>query len=170
MKRKNVFLVLLLLVALALSNIMMLSSCRGKKYTVPNFTVYNTEGKEVELEDFIGKPIVLNFWATWCYYCTLEMPDFEEAYKAHPEVTFLMVNATDNSYETVAKASEYIKNEGFTFPVYYDTLNSAQQAYEVTAYPMTFFIDKNGDLVKTHRGQIKAAVLEENIALITAKK
>ena len=66
-----------------------------KDYTAPDFTVTDENGKEVKLSDFKGKPAVLNFWATWCYYCKEEMPDFNTAYKKYPEVQFLMVNATD---------------------------------------------------------------------------
>ncbi len=83
----------------------------------PDFTVYDVNGNEVSLSDYKGKPVVLNFWATWCYYCKEEMPDFNKAYKEYPDVQFLMVNATDGVQETKEKAMQYVKDEGFDFPV-----------------------------------------------------
>lgn len=51
------------------------------EYAAPDFTVLGVDGSEVKLSDYRGKPVVLNFWATWCYYCKVEMPDFDKAYE-----------------------------------------------------------------------------------------
>ena len=133
----------------------------GSDYTVENFTVYDADLKAVELEDYIGKPIVLNFWATWCYYCTLEMPDFNEAYKKYPEVQFMMINYTDGETETVEKAAAYIEENGYEFPIFFDTTLQAAEKYGVEAFPMTFFISADGNLVDSHRGAMSGAKLEE---------
>ena len=88
----------------------------------PDMTVYDRDGKEVHLSDYIGKPIVLNFWASWCGPCQMEMPDFNEKYQElGEEVQFLMINMTDGSRETVEKASAFIEEQGYGFPVFYDT-------------------------------------------------
>ena len=81
--------------------------------TAPNFTVYDLNGNEVNLTDFFGKPIIVNFWASWCGPCQMEMPDFNEAYAIYKdEIEFLMVNMTDGSRETVEKASSFITESG----------------------------------------------------------
>ena len=68
----------------------------------PDFTVYDLEGNEVHLTDFFGKPIIVNFWASWCGPCKMEMPDFDVAYNTYKDdIVFLMVNMTDGSRETV---------------------------------------------------------------------
>lgn len=93
-----------------------------EKETAPDFTVYDKSEREIKLSDFLGKPTVVNFWASWCGPCKMEMPEFEEKYrKLGNEINFLMVNMTDGSRETVKIASDFIEKKGYTFPVYYDT-------------------------------------------------
>ena len=111
----------------------------------PDFTVYDIDGNEVHLSDFFGKPIVLNFWASWCGPCKSEMPDFNEKYQELGEdVQFLMINMTDGSRETVEIASEFVAGQGYTFPVFYDTAENAATVYGVYSLPTTFFIDAEG--------------------------
>lgn len=132
----------------------------------PNFTVLDSQGKQVQLSDYLGTPVVLNFWATWCPYCTQEMPDFEAAAKATPDVQFMMVNATDGAQETTQKAAAFIRQEGYTFDVFYDTQLSAIYTFGITALPCTFFIDAQGNILASQRGAVSAQQLAEGIALI----
>jgi thiol-disulfide isomerase/thioredoxin len=91
-----------------------------------DFTVYDREGNKVNLSDFYGKPIIINFWATWCPYCVEEMPLFEEKYKEYGEkVHFLMIDAVDGNREIQEKGEKFIEDGGFTFPVYFDTDGNA---------------------------------------------
>ncbi len=137
----------------------------------PDFTVTDKDGKEVKLSDFEGKPVVINFWATWCGFCRQEMPDFEEIYKEMgDDVVFMMVNATDNVRETVEQASEYIKKEGYSFPVYYDTLGEAAYSYGVSSLPVTYFIDSEGYAVTYARGALSKEILLKGIGFITEEK
>lgn len=133
----------------------------------PDFTVLDAEGNEVKLSDYAGKPIVLNFWATWCYYCKEEMPDFHTAYGQYPEIQFLMVNATDGNRETVDSAKAYIQEQEFEFEVLFDTKREAVSAYYVTSYPTTYFIDKDGTLIAKSSGMIDLSTLEKGIKLIS---
>ncbi|MBQ8432808.1 MAG: TlpA family protein disulfide reductase [Clostridia bacterium] len=137
-----------------------------KKHPAPNFTVYNEKGEEVKLSDFLGKPVVLNFWASWCYYCKEEMPDFDAAYKNHPEIQFLMINVTDGSSETVESARAYVESEGYSFPVVYDTTLEAASAYGASGLPMTVFIDREGNYVAYASGMLDAETLEYGLSMI----
>ena len=133
----------------------------------PDFTVYDIDGNEVKLSDFFGKPIVVNFWASWCGPCKMEMPDFQEKYlELGEEVTFLMVNMTDGSRETVDIASAFIAEQGYTFPVFYDTASSAAITYSVYSLPTTFFIDAQGNADAQATGAIDAATLQKGIDMI----
>ena len=135
-------------------------------WNIADFTVLDEKGNEVKLSDFAGKPIVVNFWATWCTYCVREMPDFQTAYEKYPDVQFVMVNVTDGYYETIDSAKQFVEEQGFTFPVFFDTESSAVIAYGITAYPHSLFIDANGNLVAQARGMIDLEILEEGISMI----
>ena len=133
----------------------------------PDFTVYDVEGNPVSLSDFFGRPIVLNFWASWCGPCKMELPDFQTVYdEVGGDVQFLMINLTDGSRETVETASAYLKEQGYTLPAYYDTQLSAAMAYGVSAIPCTYFIDAQGCAIARSSGAIDAQTLQKGIALI----
>lgn len=133
----------------------------------PDFTVYDANGKPVKLSDFIGKPIILNFWASWCPPCKSEMPDFNEIYKQQGEnYQFMMINLTDGSRETVETASSFIKEQGYEFPVFYDTDVDAAMVYNTYSIPVTYFIDKDGNLAAYAQGAIDAATLQKGMEMI----
>lgn len=142
-------------------------SSSENKNLAPNFTVFDLEGNEVNLTDFFGKPIIVNFWASWCGPCKMEMPDFDAAYTTYKdEIEFLMVNMTDGSRETLEKASSFIADSEYTFPVYYDTEYSAAITYSVSSLPTTYFINADGELIAHARGAIDADTLQKGIDMI----
>ncbi len=139
-----------------------------EQVTAPDFTVYDAAGNPVKLSDYFGKPIVLNFWASWCGPCQMEMPDFQEKYETlDGQVQFLMINMTDGSRETVTSASEFIKDQGYTFPVFYDTETDAAAAYSANSLPTTYFIDANGYVIARATGAISGDTLQRGIDMIT---
>ena len=143
------------------------ASASQEPVDAPDFTVYDREGNPVRLSDYAGKPVVLNFWASWCPPCKSEMPDFEEACAQYGgDIHFMMVNSTDGSRETVDTASAYLADNGYTFPAYFDTDFEASTAYGVTGLPTTFFIDSEGYLVAYARGALNAETLQTGIDML----
>ena len=133
----------------------------------PDFTVYDLEGNAHKLSDFRGKPVIVNFWASWCGPCKSEMPDFQEKYEEYGEtIHFLMVNLTDGSQETVETASAFVDGQGYTFPVYFDTDYSGAIAYGVSAIPATYFIDENGAMVAYGKAAMSGETLQRGIDML----
>ena len=137
-----------------------------QKTKAPDFTVYDAEGNEVHLSDYVGKPIVLNFWASWCGPCQMEMPDFHEKYLVLSEdVNFLMVNMTTGR-ETMESASAFIEKNEYSFPVFYDINSDAALTYGAYSLPTTFFIDADGYAVAQATGAIDSETLQKGIDMI----
>ena len=137
-----------------------------KTIPAPDFTVYDADGNPVRLSDYLGKPIVLNFWASWCGPCQMEMPHFEQAYLDMGEdIHFVMVNMTGGR-ETQKSAQEFLDETGYTFPVFFDLDMEAAYNYGVYSLPMTVFIDEAGNVQDLAIGAIDEATLLSKIGTI----
>lgn len=134
------------------------------KNTAPDFTVLDANGKKIRLSDKFGKPIVINFWATWCPPCKRELPDFDKLCKEYGDkVVFMMVNLTDGRRDTVDGTKNFVSKNGYTFPVYFDTEYNGADAYNVSSIPQTTFIDANGNVYATRIGAMNESVLRSYI-------
>lgn len=133
----------------------------------PDFTVVDREGNPVSLSDFLGQPVIVNFWASWCGPCKNEMPAFQQAWETYGgQIRFLMVNLTDNTQETLASAQSFLDSTEYTFPAYFDTQLSGAMAYGVVGIPATYFIDKNGYVVAGANTSLDYETLEYGISLL----
>lgn len=131
-----------------------------------DFAVYDADGNLVNLSDYFGKPIVLNFWASWCPPCKSEMPEFETVYKELGEtVQFMMVDLVDGSRETTELGAAHIEEQGYTFPVFYDSDQDAAKKYGITSIPTTVFINADGYIVTSARGAITELTLRQGIGM-----
>ena len=173
------------LFALLLALLLLLCCCAAEEVeetqpaenAAPDFTFYDIDGNAHTLSEFQGKPVILNFWASWCGPCKSEMPDLEDAYQEYgEEVHFILVNLTDGVNETVSVASEYIAGQGYTFPVYYDidpegvNALAGAEAYKVSSIPITYFIDAQGNIVAYASGMMSASRLQSGIDMILEKE
>lgn len=126
-----------------------------------DFNVQNEQGKNTYLSDFKdGKPIVLNFWSSQCGPCVAEMPDFQKLYDDYKDkVHFVFVDSIGALGETKEMGKSFIQTQGYTFPVYYDVNQNAQQTYSVYSFPTTYLINQNFELERGGAGMITYDIL-----------
>lgn len=137
------------------------------KNLAPDFTVYDSNGNQITLSSFRGRPVVLNFWASWCPPCRSEMPHFNKVYQSmNEEVEFLLVNLTDGVRETQAKASNFVQSAAFSFPIYFDLDFDAAYTYNFSSIPFTIFIDADGYIINTYVGSLSEHQLINFINMI----
>jgi peroxiredoxin len=123
---------------------------QGKQ--APNFTLETVDGKKVSLSDYKGRPVVVNFWATWCGPCKVEMPWFEEFRKQYAAQGFEVLGLTDDVEEGKDKIAKVAGKIGVTYPILM-TDGKVQEAYGgLDVLPMSFYIDKNGLVVAETAG------------------
>ena len=129
----------------------------------PDFTMLDQEGNEVTLASFFGKPIILNFWASWCGPCKMEMPELQEFYEEYGEEIHFLLVSVDDSVDT---AKDFIEKEGYTFPVYFDTTSMGAYTYGASSIPLTFFIDAEGNLTAYYMGAMSESILRQGVEMI----
>lgn len=134
------------------------------------FTVYEDSGEAVSLIDMRGKPTVVNFFASWCGPCKMEMPHFDEAFKTYgEEINFMMVNLCAYGNDTKENGKKLVAEGGWTFPVYFDTEGEAVTAYNVRSMPTTIFVSADGELVSTRIGMLTQSALQSEIDKLLAR-
>ena len=133
----------------------------------PDIAVYDAYGNEVWLSDFHGRPVVLNFWATWCPSCGHESPYFETMYhEMRDEVELLKVVLLDGRRETHSSVDAFMVDNSYTFPLHFDTTGTASRSYGVAFIPMTFFITADGYIAATIQGAASEESLRSGVDII----
>lgn len=106
----------------------------------PDFTLKNLYGDEVTLSDYRGKTVLVNFWATWCHWCDIEMPDINRLDAENEDLVVLAVNVMEDEWTV----RTYIQDGGYEIEVVFDTEGDITEEYLITGLPTSFFIDKEG--------------------------
>ena len=130
----------------------------------PNFISTDLDGNVIELSELQGQPVILNFWATWCVPCKLEMPELDAAYATYQEqnLAILAVNR-EESPDTIRP---YFYDEmGLTFTPVLDEDGLVANLYGILVMPTTFFINPDGLIAAIHRGPLSQNQIEEYLAL-----
>ena len=136
---------------------------------MPNIVLYDQYGKKHNIEEYKGKVVVINFWATWCGYCVQEMPEFEKVYKefgSNKKDVIILGVAGPKSKENQNnvdvekdKVISFLKKKNITYPTLMDEAGKSFDDYKVRALPMTYVINKDGYL----EGFVSGAITSEQL-------
>lgn len=130
----------------------------------PDFEIAYSDGRKVRLSDLKGKPILVNFWATWCPPCRAEVPEIQNAYEKYKASGFVVVAV--NVQESTSAVAKFMEQFGMTFTVAIDSSGAVGRLYRVSGIPASFFVDRAGIVREIIVGSLTAADLERLYALI----
>ncbi len=126
----------------------------------PNFRLILEDGRHISLQDLRGRPVLINFWATWCGPCRLEMPDIVAVAQANPDLIVLAVNVQ----ETMEQVRPFAEEFQMQLPVVRDTDGELRTLYAVRGMPTSVFIDRQGKIFTVWAGMLTADLLQEIVA------
>lgn len=121
-----------------------------KKVAAPDFTLPSQTGSNVRLSELKGNVILLNFWASWCGPCRLEMPLLDKLHKKYKGIGFSVIGV--NVEESNTQALAFLQDNKVSFPILWDFNNSVTKQYKVQAMPTTVMIDRDGQIRYIHKG------------------
>ncbi|WP_420641352.1 redoxin domain-containing protein [Candidatus Leptofilum sp.] len=128
-----------------------------------DFVLNDVEGNEVRLSNFAGQPVIINFWATWCAPCRIEMPELEAAFHAYQDDN-LVILALDQQ-ESAADVSDFFQELGLSFTAVLDDEGTVSELYGVAnILPTTFFINGAGEVTAIHRGPMVQSQIDGYLA------
>ena len=124
------------------------------------------DGETIRMSNLEGQPVVMNFWFPSCPPCVAEMPDLERVYQKHKADGVEFIGVQLVGLDTVADGKDFIREMGITYPVGADEDGGIVQAYGITGFPTTVFIDGNQSIVRKWSGVLTEEKLEELVAEI----
>lgn len=135
----------------------------GVGHPAPDFSLTTTSGETFKLSDLRGKPVVLNFWATWCPPCRAELPEMQAAsQRLAGQVAIVGVDQA----EAPADVQAFAEKLGITYPIPLDKNADASRLYAVRSLPTTFFIDRSGTIRQIQIGAVTEATLAQLLKAI----
>jgi peroxiredoxin len=119
----------------------------------PDFVLEDATGEEYRLSDLRGNIVLLNFWATWCGPCLVEMPLLETEYQVYKDEGFIILAVNDG--ESAERVANFGEENGLNFPLLLDPSGVVQRLYEIRGYPSSVFVDEEGRVKFIHIGLIQ---------------
>ena len=153
--------------AAAVENVAGLEPAPVTGHPAPDFTLRTLDGQAVSLSDFQGQPVIINFWATWCGPCRVEMPHLQEAYTAHRnDVVILGVNLTER--DNPDDVPGFVEEFGLTFPILFDEDGQVANEYKAFGQPASIFVDEAGVVHTVFYGPVNRAFIDARISELLA--
>lgn len=119
-----------------------------ENFLAPDIVLESYIGADVSLSNLHGKPIILNFWASWCPPCRAEMPDFQEAWEEYQGTDLQIISVNSTQQDSLPAISSFVAAHNIEFPILLDTNGNASASYQVHSLPSTFFINRDGIITK----------------------
>jgi peroxiredoxin len=129
-----------------------------------DFELTDPGGSAIELSDLRGSAVLINFWATWCEPCRLEMPLFQDRYERLKDQGFTVLAV--NADEPISTVEEFQKELGLTFPILLDVDGQIQRQFRIRGFPTSILIDQDGIIQVVHIGVIHEDQLDEYLRLV----
>lgn len=137
------------------------------EFKSPDFSLKDVTGNSFALSDYTGKVKIINFWATWCPPCRMEIPDFQSLYEKYSGGDFVMIGISlDDNSEIVKK---FIDQYKVTYPIVMGNEEVANSYGGIRGIPTTFVVDKEGKVYKKYIGYTEGRVFEQDIAALLGK-
>lgn len=128
----------------------------------PEIELRYSDGTTTRLSDLRGRPVLINFWATWCTFCEAEMPAIQKAYERHKAEGFVVLAI--NSREADGTVSDFIDDHNLTFTVAIDPSDAVFRKYLGGGWPHSVFVDRQGIVSDIYTGQLNGGLLEQFIS------
>lgn len=128
----------------------------------PDFALTDLDGNIISLADLRGRPVIINFWATWCAPCRLEMPELQAAYQRYQanELAILAINREETAEEVAA----YFQELQLTFPPLLDEKAVIANLYQIFNMPTTYFVNPDGLVAAIHHGPLSQKLLDNYLS------
>jgi thiol-disulfide isomerase/thioredoxin len=129
----------------------------------PGFALNTLDGKKVSLEDFRGKKVILNFWATWCPPCRDEMPEMQKFYKDNKDHVEILAVNLEYSESKPEKIKDFVSEYGLAFPIPLDEKNTIGKQFRAVSIPTSYFINEEGIITKMHIGPMDYEFMDQEV-------
>jgi thiol-disulfide isomerase/thioredoxin len=132
-------------------------------HPAPDFEFKTLAGETIRLSDFKGRPVILNFWATWCGPCRAEFPELQQVAVENSD-NLVIIGVNHTSADSPALVPDFVEEFGITFPIVLDETGDVVKTYQVLGLPTSVFIDRNGIIQELFTGPVTKTYIESKLS------